>query len=192
MTTVRELEQRFAPRGEVQRIALDRAGRYLVAKAREAFSKQGRDGKGAWVPRGVPNVAGILSDLERGNSIAERRFDARPAGMDTGRLRAAVFYEVRGDYVVVGSRVHYAKKFQEGGATVIPVPKSTAAKLRRLLGGLRQRLGPTPGFRRLARLASGKVTSFTVRTRGRVFVAITESDRGELKKIVRAAARGRA
>ena len=192
MTTVRELEQRFAPRGEVQRLALDRAGRYLVAKARDAFSKQGRDGKGAWVPRGVPNVAGILSDLERGGSIAERRFEARPAGMDTGRLRAACFYEVRGDYVVVGSRVPYAKKFQDGGTTTIPVPKSTAAKLRKLLPGLRQRLGNTPGFRRLARIAGGKVSSFTVTTRGRTFVAITEADRAELKKIVRAAARGRA
>lgn len=192
MTTVRELERRFSPRGEVQRLALDRAGRYLVAKAREAFSRQGRDGKGAWYPRAVPNVAGILSDLERGSSIAERRFEARPAGMDTGRLRAACFYEVRGDYVVVGSKVPYAKKFQDGGTTTIPVPKSTAAKLKKLLPALRQRLGTTPSFRRLARLAGGKVSSFTVKTQGRTFVAITEADRAELKKIVRAAARGKA
>lgn len=108
-----------------------RMGAYVVSQAERAFSDQHR-GAAQWPERGVPNVAGILSDLEKGPNVKARRFDPRPAGVDTGRLRRFSMSDNYGQTAKgfeVFTTVPYAEKFQEGGVTEIEVTREMADNL---------------------------------------------------------------
>jgi phage gpG-like protein len=95
---------------------LKQAGFYMVAKAQEAFKRQGRSEQ--WRPRAVPNVAGIVQDLTQGPNVKSRRFDPRPAGIDTGSLRSSITYRiVNGDTVEFGSNLPQADLIQHGGTS---------------------------------------------------------------------------
>lgn len=95
-------------------------GALLVARAQKCFVDQGRHGK-PWPERSVPNVYGIIADLSAGEKIPAHRFQARPAGMDTGDLFRGIAYQLVGvDTVEVGvggPASGYAEKVNDGGKT---------------------------------------------------------------------------
>lgn len=111
-----------------------RMGLLVAVRARLAFQEQKR-GPVAWKERVTPNLPGILADLRKGSTPPERRFQPRPAGVDTGRLMndVASSEAVRPDgrdAVKVGSRLPYASLIQFGGDVDIPIDD-----------GLKERIG---------------------------------------------------
>ena len=108
-------------------------GVYLVKTTSAAFRLQKR-GPHSWEPRRVPNVAGILRDLDKGPSIPSRRFEGTPALMDTGRLRGSFtwrFYSSTS--IMFGTNVPYANVHQTGGDSEIVVTSTMRENLATLL-----------------------------------------------------------
>jgi len=102
-------------------IALSRIGALVTSRSQKAFDLQARFGR-PWPDRWTPNVPGILSDLDRGVSVKERRFKPRPVLMDTGRLRQSIQWRIESaDTVAIGTNLPYAKKHQFGLADSITV-----------------------------------------------------------------------
>lgn len=94
---------------------LKQVGILLVAQAQENFEDQAFGSK-KWQPRAVPNVYGILADLDAGKNPPARRFEDRPALIDTGRLRSSIAFRIlNATTVEVGTNVPYADVHQEGG-----------------------------------------------------------------------------
>lgn len=155
----------------------------MVGKTQQAFRDQGRGGV-AWQGRGVPNRVGILRDLEAGRTPPERRFEARPAAIDTGRLRASIAYRVEGEStVVVGSSLPYASDVQRGSSVSINVTgqlRSALADWLRSLQGERKRV---------ARSAMGwlfRVGVLTTTVPPRPFVMVTDEDRRKIRELTAA------
>lgn len=110
-------------------------GMLLLADAQRAFKEQ-RLGEHKWperYPSQAPpkvNVAGIVSDLAQGRkNFPRRRFEGRPAGIDTGTLLRSLTsgskaVSVKGYEIAVGSTVEYAQKFHDGGESRQAVTKS--------------------------------------------------------------------
>lgn len=94
--------------------ALKILGLMMVSDSQRAFIEQSYGGK-KWPPRGPVNVMGIIADLSSGRSIPKRRFDQRPALIDTGLLRNSIASKIIGNAVEVGTKVEYAKDHQKGG-----------------------------------------------------------------------------
>lgn len=164
-------------------LLLKRIGVLLVAQAKRAFVLQ-RFGAILWPERypnqtgGKLNVAGAVSDLANGPTIKARRWDARPAGRDTGELMRRLTYRVIGDRLEVGSDVPYAQKFHAGGESVLPITQAVRANLAIWLRRHRKRV------RKAARLAGtlgprgGTPRTFEDRVLGPLFardVLITSS-----------------
>lgn len=117
------------------RPALEQIGAALTSISSRAFEEQ-RLGDVLWDRRypnqGEPvvNIAGVLSDLNRGSSIKARRFEGRPALSDTGRLAGSIDHEISGsDTVRVGTTVEYAGLMQLGGKSKQPVTETAKKKL---------------------------------------------------------------
>ena len=128
----------FASRFSDPRAMLRPMGALILARAQKAFGDQKR-GSRAWWPRAVPNVIGILEDLRRGSTPPERRFQARPAGMDRGDLYRSISTPsaaryVGMDTVEVGSRLPYAANVQFGGEVDVEIDAALKAKIKRYLG----------------------------------------------------------
>jgi len=83
---------------------LDGIGALLTSRFQRSWRLQRSPSGDAWGPRLTPNVAGIVKDLNAGGFPKGRRFQPRPAVVDTGRLRGSLTWEVRGSELVVGSR----------------------------------------------------------------------------------------
>lgn len=81
---------------------LDSVGFFLVSVSQRAFAEQGNP-PGSWPARRVPNIAGVISDLRHSSRIKDRRFDPRPALVDTGELRRSVWWETHQNGVTIGS-----------------------------------------------------------------------------------------
>lgn len=140
--------------------ALKRIGVHLVAQAKKAFSEQ-RFGAIQWPERypnqvgGKLNIAGAVDDLKSGPRIKSRRYDARPAGRDTGEMMRRLTFRVAGGALEVGSDVPYAQKFHAGGISRQPLTRdffrNLAQFLRTKRGGAKRRarhdgtLGPRGG-----------------------------------------------
>ncbi len=83
------------------RPALKQMGAIMLATSQKSFADQAY-GPERWPERyeGQPdpfiNVAGALSDLIRDRKIRDRRFDRRPALVDTGMLRNSLTFGVKG------------------------------------------------------------------------------------------------
>lgn len=156
-------------------------GLYMVGKTQSAFSQQGRGGI-AWRPRAVPNRIGILHDLYAGRMPPSRRFEDRPAGIDTGRLRSSIASRVQGNTVIVGSNVPYASDVQKGSKSSIQIDgslrRSLSDWLRSLSGDRKQQasraLGPL--FR------TGQLTSDVP---PRPFLMLTDEDRRTITDMAR-------
>ena len=121
---------------------LEKIGVTMQRKAATAFKEQ-RRGSFAWPKRRVPNAPGIVSDVNAGGNPKARRFVGTPAGIDTGRLRNSITWEIRGDAVVIGTAVPYAKVQNEGGESSFTLTRSGRTKLaevmRRERGGKKRR-----------------------------------------------------
>lgn len=114
--------------------ALKKIGALLVSRAVKAFSMQSRFDED-WDERLVPNWPGIISDLDRGASIKERRFKPRPAVIDTGRLRQSIAWQLESEEVVkVGTNVPYASTQHFGGESVVQVTDKAKVGLKKWLG----------------------------------------------------------
>jgi phage gpG-like protein len=96
-------------------------GAFFKARAQRAFVEQ-RRGRAKWQARRVPNVAGVLADLVAGRTPPQRRFEPRPALIDTSALRRSIAFRVlRRDTVEIGSALPYADLMQRGGTSLSPV-----------------------------------------------------------------------
>lgn len=129
-TIARLLDLRADPRPLLELI-----GQIVVSASRDAFRAQ-RLGKSEWRERHVPNLAGIVSDLLAGRTPHEDRFTARPAGIDTGRLRDSVAARVEpgpeGPQLEVGSTLEYAQLIHGGGTTTQPVTSAVVRGARKI------------------------------------------------------------
>ncbi len=115
-------------------------GRVSVGWMRENFRRQSFGDSLPW-PARYPsqtgaklNVAGAVSDLAAGGDVKGRRFDDRPAGIDTGALRDSIAFDVEEDRVVIGvapSLRDRAIRFQFGGTSVQALDSSLKEKLSR-------------------------------------------------------------
>lgn len=96
---------------------LDDIGGLLTSEAQMAFRNQGWRGGTAWPPRQIPNVAGIVRDLERGGQPKRRRFQDVETLVDTGRLRGSFNHRIDLEAltVTVSTEVPYASTMHEGG-----------------------------------------------------------------------------
>ena len=126
---------------------LRQVGVLFLAESQKAFRQQAL-GADAWPERINPNIPGILRDLEKGPSVKGRRFEGRPAVIDTNTLRRSLAPATQTPLprkvgsmfqVVVGTNVPYASKQQEGGVESIRITptmkRNLAILLRRQRGG---------------------------------------------------------
>lgn len=160
---------------------LVRAGLILAERARHAFDigVQARGGY-AWPARAVPNVIGILDDLAHDRKPPARRWDPRPAGVDTGLLRgslnAQAVHLVSGDTVEVGTNAAGAGMIQHGGEVDVEVDDALKTKIKAHLDGAKRSaksastkarklraLDYEPGMKKAAETAEGKALAATAR-----------------------------
>jgi phage gpG-like protein len=111
----------------------------LKAQSQRAFAEQ-KFGDIAW-PARYPhqkspklNIAGAVQDLATGARIKARRFEDRPALLDTGILRRSIAAELKpNNEVEVGTKVPYALLHQAGGISRQPITPTIKANLETLL-----------------------------------------------------------
>jgi len=123
----------FARRARSLRPILKAIGIEAVRASQVAFRQQKFGGAG-WVPRGKPSTLGIIADLNAGSTPKQRRFESRPALVDTGALRKSISFSVTGDTITVGTSLHYAPLLQEGGEVTKELTKTGQTKLGELIG----------------------------------------------------------
>jgi len=165
--------------------ALKAVGVHLSSQYQRAFDRQGLKRRDEWKPRGVPNKAGIISDLNKGGkTVKQRRLEPRKALIDTNRLRGSISWrQISDTSIEVGSNVPYASVHNFGGESEVPVTAQAQTTLRDALKKkkppkLIQVLGRAFARRML------KVDSFKVRVPERKFVGITPSLRVDVTQIV--------
>lgn len=93
---------------------LKQIGILMVAESQQAFAQQQFGGR-QWQPRSVPNVFALIADFAAGKNPPARRFEARPALRDTGRLAASIAFRVLGNATEVGTNLPYAAVLNDGG-----------------------------------------------------------------------------
>lgn len=188
---VRILADRLADPTEL----LQEIGALLLSRASRSFRDQARGGE-AWGERMVPNVPGIVADLNGGGDPKARRFDPRPALVDRGTLRNSLTMLVAGDTVVIGTNVPYAALHNEGGTSSVTLTRTGRARLTALLRRERRKVRGGRGDDRSAQLLGlGWLYSrptFAVNVRKRTFLTITAEDVAEIRALVaEAVTRGR-
>ena len=94
--------------------ALKQIGVLMVAESQASFRDQ-QFGRKKWKGRAPVNVYGIIADFSKGSTPPKRRFQTRPALVDTGRLKGSIDYKVSGVTVEVGTNLDYASVHQFGG-----------------------------------------------------------------------------
>lgn len=147
---------------------LNGAGAYLVSRAQRSFREQRRGSK-SWPERMTPNVPGIVSDLNRGATPPQRRFESRPALTDTGRLRGSITWSTRGGKeAIVGTTLPYARKQQFGLPSRHQLTKPGQDRLADLLKS-RPELRPSLGW-------LFHTPSFDVKPQARPFLMVTDED----------------
>lgn len=154
-------------------------GLYLTGRAQATFRTQGR-GSVAWPARGVPNRIGILLDLQQGRVPPERRFEARPAAIDTGRLRSSIAYRVSGNTVTVGSSLAYASDVQRGSTKTVTIDRNLRSALanwlKSLPAGRKQQMRRSFGF-------LFTVGSLSVTVPPRPFLILDDEDRRKINEL---------
>jgi len=159
---------------------------YLEDQYKIAFHKQGRGKK--WLPRSVPNTAGIIEDFKFSRPILSRRFSPRDALVDTGRLRENVGTKIKGNTIFWGTNVPYAKIHQEGGIATItnPIPEQHANSPMDVDKKLQKVKKKFPGeYRALIR-----TKKFTIRIPQRKFLEILEKDKKHFIDIIKRQMKG--
>jgi phage gpG-like protein len=124
----------------------------------------------------VPNVPGIVGDLNRNMNPPKRRFQPRPALVDTGKLRQSISFQVGSKDVVVGTNLEYAAQQQLGGVSKVRLLKSSRKALSELL---RKR----PELRKSLGWLFSK-PEFEVKIRPRRFVGYDNEDRATVRELI--------
>lgn len=164
--------------GRVGTAAILRIGRLAKERARLAFERQERGGV-SWPGRRVPNVPGILRDAETSSSLKDRRFQERPAAIDTGSLRNSIQVAVTGPgAITIGSALPYASTIQRGGPSSIHVTDTMRQNVKKMLKDRR-----LAGNKRLISIANGTVTDVTTVIPPRPFLVVTDQDRADFRAI---------
>lgn len=160
---------------------LKKVGLWLVRATQQAFRAQAR-GMFGWKKRRVPNIPGVLRDMERGITVPGRRFKDRPALVDTGMLRNSIAYEfVNPTTIRFGTNLPYAAVHQRGGVSKIrlmPVMLTNLAIWLRSQQGEKWR----DSFGWVFSKKPGSTLSFRVAKRP--FVLVSEGDRAEIRRII--------
>jgi phage gpG-like protein len=113
-------------------------GQLLVSLSKRAFRDQ-RFGEMLWpsrYPTQAPpkiNIAGAVQDLGHGPNVKARRFQDRPALLDTGMLQDSIVAKPGADRVEVGSVMPYAKQHQVGGTSTQPITPAVRKNLGKFL-----------------------------------------------------------
>lgn len=111
------------------RAVVKNLGNILAKISRESFKKQALF-KSRWPARFVPNVPGIISDVNRGATPPKRRFDSRPALIDKRALQPSITSKVISNNAgVVGTTVGYGKIHNEGGTAQIAITANGRERL---------------------------------------------------------------
>ncbi len=168
--------------GNLQRV-LSQVGILVRSKARSRFRTQGQP-PNSWPERMTPNVPGIVSDLNQGSNPPARRFQSRPAGIDTGRLSKDVNFRVSKNTLTVGSSLDYAGTINFGGTTRVVLRPVGRRQLWMWLQSLSRRKRRELG-RELGWLF--QKPEFNVRVRPRPFLTLTKEEVAEIEETVRAA-----
>lgn len=155
---------------------LTEIGVYLLEKTQDAFRDQSFGSK-KWPERMTPNVAGIVSDFNKGQKPKKRRFDGRPALVDTGRLRQSFNFRVKKNTVEVGTALGYAQIQHKGGESKV---RLTSIGKAGLADFLRENKSMAKSLGWLF-----KKSSFTVKVRARPLVGIDKDDTKEILDIIR-------
>ena len=152
---------------------------YLQSQYILAFQKQGRKTK--WEPRSVPNLPGIIRDLEKGGNISKRRFDPRPALIDTGRLKNSGATRIVGDTIYWGTNVPYAGLHQWGGTSefesYIPAKKNDL-KIQAAVRQLKKK-----GYHKEALMLTRR-KRWVIKVPARPFLELTEEDYLTFQEII--------
>lgn len=134
----------FKARLERPEAAAKQVAALQVAVSQRAFREQ-RLGDVPWPARSMfvtdsrgrrwlVNVAGIVADMNRGASPPARRFEERPALVDTNALRRSVASQVTAEpgrtTIATGSTLAHASVHQSGGPTSTPITPAGKANLR--------------------------------------------------------------
>lgn len=163
--------------------ALKQIGAVMQAESLSAFKLQALGGK-QWPERAPVNVFGIISDFALGRDAPlARRFERRPALVDTGRLRSSIAWQIVGTHAVeVGTTVEYAAVHQFGGT----------AKSARMTSPIRQALWKwlqkqsTEIKRRVGWALNKKFRDQQIEQQvpARPFLGVTDVTRAAVRKII--------
>lgn len=162
--------------------ALAQVGVLMVAESQAAFRNQ-KFGDKKWDQRAPVNVFGVIADFHQGRKKpVGRRFDRRPALVDTGRGRKSIAFQVRGNGVDVGTNVDYMKVHQTGGKVE---SKPITKNVRRLLWSWLKNQGVAMK-RRLGWLLNKKFvdTSIEGKVPPRPFIGVTKETVRNIEKVV--------
>jgi phage gpG-like protein len=158
-------------------------GMIMVSESQDAFKRQEFGGR-SWAPRKDVNIFGLIADFAAGRKEPfKRRFQTRPALMDTGQLRMTLNFKVAGDdAVVVGSALPYAEDHQYGGETEsekITEPMQDA--IRKWLSGKGKKYE-----KRLGWLTAPKFTNQTIigRVHRRRFLGVTKRTIADVEDMI--------
>jgi len=116
---------RFEQKLNNPQAALKQIGALVVSESQRAFKLQ-KHGANQWRERNSPNRFGILSDFAAGKrKPPNRRFETRPALMDTGRLSKSIAFKLIGSKLVeIGTNLPYADVHHTGGEVEsVPITK---------------------------------------------------------------------
>jgi phage gpG-like protein len=164
--------------------ALKGIGAMMVSESQRAFTEQ-KFGEDEWRPRAVPNIAGIISDFHAGKrEPPKRRFEDRPALVDTGALKgpAGIVFKVMGNVVVVGSNRPGVGTLHKGGKVEsLPITASVQELLGKWLAGKGSKWADKLGF-----LLNEKWTGKTrkMKVPKRPIVGLTEQTIEDIREII--------
>lgn len=168
---------------------LKKIGVVLTSESQRAFDEQEFDGE-PWEGRypnqedPVVNVAGVARDLVTADVPKARRFDRRPAGIDTRNLWNSLVPDrsisTPSTFVVeVGSDVEYASTVHYGGTTEIPILPIVKTRIDRFI---HSKAG-APYYWKLVGL-TGEATVLETQVVPRPFLGITERAAKKIVSIV--------
>lgn len=114
--------------------ALKQVGVLMVAESQAAFKKQ-TFGRKKWDARAPINVYGLIADFSLPKTPPGRRFDNRPALVDTGQLRRTIDYDFLGaKEIEVGSNLDYSGVLNFGGPIESkPITEAVQSRIARWL-----------------------------------------------------------
>lgn len=162
-------------------VALKQIGAVLTAESQDSFRQQ-KHGSKKWNERAPVNVFGILADFAAGKEPPKRRFDRRPALMDTGRLASSISWHVIGDVVEVGTTVEYAAKHHYGGEVEsVKITETMQQAIAKWLKKTKKARAAGLGWL-LNRKFTGK--KLTQKVPARPFVGLTKESAADVRQII--------